>query len=351
MSSRQTTSGTDLPWARARAPAERRSRITTDEGASTTILKLIDIGAEAADAGVAYTCAVSRAAPRVSANVRQKQGAKLARTTVRGHVLQVGRRKIPVTKWHAGVTIAALALGAWLGVARASSVEDAPATADIRQTGAVLVGSSSFNQAFGRIIQRELERRGYQVTRKGVSGAGLARPDYRDMNQVLEALPIGANTAAVFVYLGVNDAQAVWLHPQERGPSGLATVPFGTADWDAVYTRRTRDFLQRICERGARRAVVLLPVDMNRAELQRDLERIRDVQVHAASATSCAVAVQTAGDAGQFAIDGLPKRMPDGFHMTALGAQLVWDRVEPEVSRLLEGNVEMERRRVAEATR
>lgn len=291
------------------------------------------------------------AARRVSANVRQKPVAKLARTTVRGHVLQVGQGKIPVTKWHAGVAIAALALGAWLGVPRASAAESTPAGPDVRPTDAVLVGSSSFNQAFGRIIQREVERMGYQVTRRGVSGAGLARPDYHDMSQVLESLPIGAHTAAVFVYLGVNDAQAVWLHPHERGPSGPTTVPFGTDDWDAVYTRRTQEFLHRICERGARRALVLLPVDVNRPDLQRSLDRIRRLQVHAASATSCAVTVQTAGDAGQFSVEGLPKRMPDGFHMTALGAQIIWDRVEPEVSRLLHGNVDMERRRVAEATR
>jgi hypothetical protein len=283
--------------------------------------------------------------------VRQKPGAKLARTAVRGHGLQVGQGKIPVTKWHAGVAIAALALGAWLGVPRASAAESTPAGPEIRPADAVLVGSSSFNQAFGRIIEREVERMGYQVTRRGVPGAGLARPDYRDMSEVLEALPIGTNTAAVFVYLGVNDAQAFWLHPHERGPSGVTSVPFGTPEWDAAYTRRTRDFLQRICERGARRAIVLLPVDVNRPELQHSLDRIRRVQVHAASATSCAVTVQTAGDAGQFSVEGLPKRMPDGFHMTALGAQIIWDRVRPEVSRLLEGNPDLERRRIAEATR
>src|SRR5688572_30316696 len=64
-----------------------------------------------------------------------------------------------------------------LAESRATTVDD------VRQTDTVLVGSSSFNQAFGLIIARELERMGYQVTRKGVSGAGLARPDYHDMNQ------------------------------------------------------------------------------------------------------------------------------------------------------------------------
>lgn len=179
---------------------------------------------------------------------------------------------------------------------------------------------------------------GYQVTRKGVSGAGLARPDFHDMSQELEALPISTSTAAVFVYLGVNDAQAAWLYPAERGPSGLTSVPFEDPEWDAVYGRRTHDFLERICQRGARRAVVLLPVDVDRPDLQQRLARIRELQIRAASSTTCAVTVQTAGDAGQFEVAGVPKRLPDGFHMSPRGAEIVWERILPEVLQLLEGD-------------
>jgi hypothetical protein len=231
--------------------------------------------------------------------------------------------------------IGAMALGASLGVARSISAESRALPADIRPLEAVLIGSSSFNQDFGRIIERELGGMGYHVTRKAVSGAGLARPDFHDMTRELEALPISANTAAVFIYLGVNDAQAVWLHPHERGDQGLTSVPFGTEDWEMTYARRTREFLGRICERGARRAVVILPIDVNRADLQERLHRIRDVQERAASITTCAVTVQTAGDAGQFELSGVPKRMRDGFHMSMLGAQIVWERIQPEVLTLL----------------
>jgi hypothetical protein len=228
----------------------------------------------------------------------------------------------------------ALAACGWL-TPYAASAESRAQRADMREADAVLVGSSSFNQAFGHLLARELERRGYQVARKGVSGAGLARPDFRDMNQVLEALPIGPGTAAVFVYIGVNDAQAVWLYPHERGESGLASVRFGAAEWDAVYARRTREFLERICQRGARRAVVLLPVDVDRPEMQRRLDRVRELQVRAAASTSCAVTVSTAGDEGRFDAHGTPKRLPDGYHMSARGAQVVWDRIEPTVVQLL----------------
>jgi hypothetical protein len=185
----------------------------------------------------------------------------------------------------------ALAAAAWLTAPTPSLAESRPANVDIRPADAVLVGSSSFNQSFGHLLASELEQRGYQVTRKGVSGAGLARPDFHDMFQVLETLPIGNDTAAVFVYLGVNDAQAVWLYPHERGPSGLSALPFGAAPWEVVYARRTREFLDRICQRGARRAVVILPVDVNRPDMQRRLDRIREIQIRAASETSCAVTV------------------------------------------------------------
>lgn len=218
---------------------------------------------------------------------------------------------------------------------------DAPATeaaaaAEVHDADAVLVGSSSFNQSFGRLIERELTLRGYEVVRKGVSGAGLARPDFRDMNQVLEALPIGPGTSAVFVYIGVNDAQAVWLYPHERSATGPGAIPFGAAEWDHVYARRTRAFLDRICQRGARRAVVLLPVDVEQPDMQRRLDRVRQLQMRAAASTSCAVVVSTAGDEGHFEVGGTPKRLPDGFHMSARGAQIVWARIEPRVTQLLE---------------
>jgi hypothetical protein len=233
-------------------------------------------------------------------------------------------------RWALGV-----AACGWLTAPGTAFAESRARGGDVREADAVLVGSSSFNQSFGHIIARELERRGYQVARKGVSGAGLARPDFRDMNQVLETLPIGPGTAAVFVYIGVNDAQAVWLYPHERGASGLASVPFGAADWDAVYTRRTRAFLERICQRGARRAVVLLPVDVDRPHMQHRLDHVRQLQVQAAAETPCAVAVSTAGDAGRFDAGGTPKRLPDGYHMSSRGARIVWNRIEPTVVQLL----------------
>lgn len=242
----------------------------------------------------------------------------------------------------------ALATCGWLAAPHPASAESSADAGTEREADAVLVGSSSFNQSFGRIIEHELGQRGYQVVRKGVSGAGLARPDFRDMNQVLDGLPIGRNTAAVFVYIGVNDAQAVWLHPHERAASGAASVPFGTADWDTVYARRAHEFLERICQRGTRRALVLLPVDVQPADMQRRLDRVRELQTQAAARTTCAVVVATAGDEGHFDAPGTPKRLPDGYHMTPRGARIVWERIEPRVALVL-GGADIQPEAVAQA--
>ncbi len=201
---------------------------------------------------------------------------------------------------------------------------------------ALIVGSSSMNQSLGRIIAGELERRGYRVLRRGVSAAGLARPDFRDMNEIVDELPISADTAAVFVYLGMNDAQGLWLHPSERDLFGRAYLPWTDARWQRLYVQRAQSFFERICERGAQRTIVLLPVDVKIARLQQRLERIRALQAEAASSSSCAVALTTGGDFGHFEVEGVAMRMRDGFHMSVTGAHTVWRRIQAEALRLID---------------
>jgi lysophospholipase L1-like esterase len=200
---------------------------------------------------------------------------------------------------------------------------------------ALIVGSSSMNQALGRLIEHELARLGYRVTRKAVSAAGLARPDYRDMNQILEELPISASTAAVFIYIGMNDAQSIWLRPGEQLAFGRTYLPWTDARWQGLYVQRAQEFFERICERGAQRAIVLLPVDVKRERLQTRLKRIRELQAQAASSSSCAVALSTAGDLGRFDSAGNSLRKRDGLHMSTRGAHAVWRRIQAEALHLV----------------
>ncbi|HTV17466.1 MAG TPA: hypothetical protein VMG12_02310 [Polyangiaceae bacterium] len=192
---------------------------------------------------------------------------------------------------------------------------------------AVIVGSSSVRQAFGRVLREGLERRGYRVTLEGVTSAGLARPDFRDMNAVMDHVPISRETALVLVYLGVNDAQALWLAPHERRSATRRWLAWSDRRWSRVYERRVRRFIDRICARGARRVVVLPPVDVVRPELDRRLRRVRQLQSRAAATSSCGTAVSTRGDRGRFALGGIARRRRDGFHMTEHGARVVWERV------------------------
>lgn len=193
---------------------------------------------------------------------------------------------------------------------------------------ALVVGSSSVRGSFGRIIADDLERWGFQVTRQGIVSAGLARPDFRDLREVVDSLPIDQNTAAVFLYVGMNDGQAIWLRPSERERGGERWLPWGDARWDEVYLRRARSLFRSICRRGARRAFVVLPIEVDKASLERKLQRIRRLQQRAARATSCAMAVSTAGENGQFVRRGRRLRLRDGFHMTPYGARRVWNRVQ-----------------------
>jgi hypothetical protein len=182
-------------------------------------------------------------------------------------------------------------------------------------------------QAFGRILARALEQRGYRVTLEGVTSAGFARPDFRDVNAILDGVAIDRETALVLVYLGINDAQALWLTPHERKTGARPWLAWSDRRWSGIYERRVRRFIARICARGAGRVVLLLPVDVVGPRLQHRLQRVRTLQARAAAASRCGVAVATRGDRGRFHAGGVARRRKDGFHMTEHGARVVWARV------------------------
>ncbi|MBX3197935.1 MAG: hypothetical protein KF894_07295 [Labilithrix sp.] len=195
----------------------------------------------------------------------------------------------------------------------------------------VLVGSSSVNDAFGDVVVDALEREGYDVVRRGYPSAGLSRPDFRNMATELSSMRIGPSTDAVMLYLGGNDAQALWLEEKERSKGGDAWIKWEEKGWSDVYERRVRQLVDGICARGARRVVVLPPADVVSAKMQRRLDRVRSLQQRAASTSKCGRAVATTGDEGALAADGTRLRGPGGVHMTHTGANRVWDRVSGRV--------------------
>jgi hypothetical protein len=222
-------------------------------------------------------------------------------------------------------------------------------TARARGKHVVVVGSSSVKGTLGGVISADLERSGYQVSRVGIASAGIARPDYRDMQALIEGMGLDRSTAAVFVYLGVNEGQALWLRPTERRRRGERWLRWQDPRWRSIYQQRAQRLYETICQRGVKRTIVLLPVSVPKPRLERRLQRIRKLQRQAAERVSCATAISTAGDKGRFVVGGDPTRLPDGFHMTTLGARLVWERVIERASLRPEFRfpVASERRRTA----
>lgn len=227
--------------------------------------------------------------------------------------------------------LAAVLLGLAVLTPAPATASAGDATADLARN-ALIVGSSSVLQSFGRVMKRGLEREGYQVRVRGIPSAGLARPDFRDMQALAETWAVDRETALVVVYLGVNDGQPLWLRPHERKASRRRWLAWGDERWSRVYERRARRLFDRLCARGAGRVLAVLPVDVMQPRLQRRLHRVRQLQARAATRSTCAQAVSTGGDWGRFVVGGLPKRRRDGFHMTPWGARVVWNRIRERAS-------------------
>lgn len=200
----------------------------------------------------------------------------------------------------------------------------------------LLFGSSSVRGSFGRVVTEELGRRGISVVRRGYSAAGLSRPDFRDLREVLRSLPLEGTMRSVMLYIGGNDAQGIWLRPEERhGTKPSDTwIWWNDERWNSVYTGRAISLIQSLCSRGMQHVFVLPPADVRNPRLQSRLERVRHALRRATEQTECGHFVPTAGDAHQLEtaeLAGEPLRTPDGVHMTTAGAMRLWHRVRDTV--------------------
>lgn len=226
---------------------------------------------------------------------------------------------------------ACFALTAGAGAAQAEEAAAKPAKKQV-----LLLGSSSMNDSFGHLVAADFAKQGYDVVRKGVPAAGFSRPDYRDMFEVADKLDISSSTDLVIVYLGMNDAQSFFLRPSERGDDGGKWIKFeDEARWAKAYEERATAFLEGVCKRGAKKTVVLLPIDVKSPVMQKRLDRIRDAQKAAATHAGCSTALATTGDVGNWTVKGKSTRASDGVHMSREGAEVIWDRVKSKVLSLV----------------
>jgi hypothetical protein len=217
-----------------------------------------------------------------------------------------------------------------------------PAHASAQSGRMLLFGSSSVRGSFGRLIADELGRRGVSVVRRGYSAAGLARPDYRDLREMLRVMPLEQTIRSVMLYIGGNDAQGIWLRPEERTgarPSD-SWIWWNDERWMSVYQGRAVAFIQSLCARGMQHVIVLAPADVRSQRLQGRLERVRQALRRATEATECGRFVATGGDLRSIEtaeLSGEPLRTPDGVHMTMAGALRVWNRVRDTVLAIARG--------------
>lgn len=200
----------------------------------------------------------------------------------------------------------------------------------------VLFGSSSMIGIFGHVIAKDFEQLGFDVTRRGLVSAGLARPDFHDVPQSLGKVSLGPRSTSVLLYIGVNDAKALWLRPEERtARDNSPWLSWSDERWESIYAARMVNLINAQCERGAKHTFVLSPADVKRERLQVRLERIRTVQQRAARASKCGCYIPTTGDNGRFEINGRSLRSRDGVHMSRIGALTVWERIRTRVLAVL----------------
>ena len=221
-----------------------------------------------------------------------------------------------------------LALGAGGSVASAQR-RPPPASPD----DVLLVGSSSVDGAFGRLIESELEHTGMHVGRVGHPATGLARPDYFDWNAEIERLGDLHALRGVLVLLGGNDTQPLRLTDDEARAEGHHAIRWADEQrWRALYAARVTRFVDGLCTAGATRVLVVLPTDGAIESWSDRVHRVQEAQIDGTRASRCGAIVDPR------AVSTRDERSTvDGVHLSRRGSRAVWELIAPIVQRALAG--------------
>jgi len=208
----------------------------------------------------------------------------------------------------------------------------------------LVVGSSSIVGQLGMSVHHYLNSLGFDVVRRGKSASGLTRTDYFDWWKELDKLKVPKNTVGALVYMGVNDAQGIWLHPKEMKWAKRPSDPWirwQQPGWSEIYRDRVTSFANALCNRGVGRVIFLLPVDVSQPRLNLRLSRVRKLQREGVERSSCGAAVSAAGDfallQGFRGLRSQKRRAADGYHLSPFGAEIVWKRIRGHLLHLVGG--------------
>ena len=222
------------------------------------------------------------------------------------------------------VTLSAALLA--LSLASHASAQRAPVPTD----DVFLVGSSSVNGAFGRLIESELEHAGMHVRRIAHSATGLARPDYFDWQAEIPRLGDLHGLRGVLVTLGGNDTQPLRLRDEDPHEGSEAIRWADEARWNALYTQRVTRFVDGLCAAGAPRVLVILPTDGTSDDWSDRVHRVQEAQIAGTHASRCGAVVDPRAVSTRDA-----RATVDGVHLSRRGSRSVWDVIAPIVQRAL----------------
>ncbi len=193
---------------------------------------------------------------------------------------------------------------------------------------ALLVGSSSVNGALGRTLEHRLGIEGIRLARRARSASGFARPEFFDWEAEVDQLGALSRYAAVIVYAGGNDGQALSLRPSERTRRRDRWVEWSDEErWVRIYSDRVRGVVDAMCDRGAPRVVILLVADGGRAGWSRRMVRVRDAQRAGVEGSRCGVVLDPN--------DGHAFDSVDGVHLSRQGARRMWELIAVRLRALL----------------
>jgi lysophospholipase L1-like esterase len=203
----------------------------------------------------------------------------------------------------------------------------AAVTASAQERTALLIGSSSVGGAVGITLDRELASLGIDLERHTHNSSGFARPDFFDFEREVEVLAPFDDREAVFLYAGGNDAQRLRLRVEEMDGEERWIEWRDEARWVAVYVARVRAVVNAICAEGARRVIVIPPIDGGREGWRDRIQRVIRAQIAGAEQSTCGVAID-ANDGSAFA-------SVDGVHLSYRGAGRMWAIIGPRIRELL----------------